>query len=350
MAVRSRAKAHFAPSGHGAEWTAQADIVDYAPARSELGALLLESRLVKRHRPPGNVRLKPEGLAWMVCRLDVSFPVLEVAGAPAPGRAISIGPLPGRRTASDLADELTSLFALRHCGRRLELREHPSVYGQMGRCLSPCLGDLDPNAYRRRLDEALAVFGGEADARRALLTRIDHGMRAAAGERAYERAAAWRRRRDRLERLLDRIDRPLRATHLDARLVLARHPTRPAWDALWLAGGRVTEWGPLPSRADLVARTERAAAAAAAPRALAEEEVDDAGIVTGWLHAHPETPELALRPPPEAGALVAWVEEVAEARLGGEPASPPPAPALPEVTAKRARARPPVAPGQAALL
>ena len=162
VAVRSRAKAHFAPSGHGAEWTAQAEIVDYAPARSELGALLLESRLVKRHRPPGNVRLKPEGLAWMVCRLDVSFPVLEVAGAPAPGHAISIGPMPGRRTASDLADELTSLFALRHCGRRLELREHPSLYGQMGRCLSPCLGDLDPNAYRRRLDQALAVFGDGA--------------------------------------------------------------------------------------------------------------------------------------------------------------------------------------------
>jgi hypothetical protein len=27
----------------------------------------------------------------------------------------------------------------------------------MGRCLSPCLGDLDPNAYRRRLDEARIV-------------------------------------------------------------------------------------------------------------------------------------------------------------------------------------------------
>ena len=45
----------------------------------------------------------------------------------------------------------------------MKRREYPSAYGQMGRCLSPCLGDLDPNAYRRRLDEALALFTGDGD-------------------------------------------------------------------------------------------------------------------------------------------------------------------------------------------
>ncbi len=76
--------------------------------------------------------------------------MLEVAPAPAAGHAVSIGPLRGRRWATELVEQLESLFTLRHCGRRLALREHPSAYGQMGRCLSPCLGDLDPNLYRRR--------------------------------------------------------------------------------------------------------------------------------------------------------------------------------------------------------
>ncbi len=71
---------------------------------------------------------------------------------------MNVGPLRGRATASELLEQLTSLFGLRHCGRRLPRREHPSAYGQMGRCLSPCLGDLDPNLYRRRLDAALALF------------------------------------------------------------------------------------------------------------------------------------------------------------------------------------------------
>src|SRR5581483_2234257 len=97
-------------------------------------------------------------LVYIRCRLDISFPILDVAPAPASGHAVSIGPLKGRRVAHELVEQLDSLFGLRHCGRALPRREHPSAYGQMGRCLSPCLGDLDPNLYRRRLDQALAVF------------------------------------------------------------------------------------------------------------------------------------------------------------------------------------------------
>ena len=120
---------------------------------------MLENRLIKQHRPPGNIRLarRDERLCYIRCRLDIPFPILEVASEPAPGHAVTIGPLRGRRLAHELVEQLDSLFGLRHCGRKLVLREHPSAYGQMGRCLSPCLGDLDPNLYRRRLDEALAA-------------------------------------------------------------------------------------------------------------------------------------------------------------------------------------------------
>jgi DNA polymerase-3 subunit epsilon len=348
VGVRTRAKAHFAPSGEGAEWTAQAEVVDYAPARSELGALLLESRLVKRWRPPGNRRLKPDGrLAWIVCDLDASYPLLEVAEAPAAGHAVSVGPVRGRRTASELCDQLTSLFALRHCGRVLPRRDHPSVYGQMGRCLSPCLGDLDPNAYRRRLDAALAVFSGERDGREALLAEVGRRMAEASAERRYERAGVLLRRRERLETLFGRLEGALRAIHLDARLVLARHPSRQAWDVVWLAGGRVTDWGPVPSRADLLARTDRAAAAAARPRALRPEEVDDARIVASWIDLREDTPALPLTPAPSPRRVVSWVEaETGE--LAGGPATPPsPIVAAHARTPRRPR-RP--RPGQVALI
>ena len=108
---------------------------------------------------------------------------------PAAGHAVTIGPLRGRRLALELVEQLDSLFGLRHCGRRLPRREHPSAYGQMGRCLSPCLGDLDPNLYRRRLDEVLRLFLRRAIRGRPLLDHVDGQMRAAAAEQHYERAA-----------------------------------------------------------------------------------------------------------------------------------------------------------------
>ena len=57
VSIRSRARAHFAPSSVPADWTVQATVVDYESTNSELGALVLENRLIKRHRPPGNIRL-----------------------------------------------------------------------------------------------------------------------------------------------------------------------------------------------------------------------------------------------------------------------------------------------------
>ena len=131
---------------------------------SELGALLLEQQYIRRYLPPGNVlRKHQDPYVYLRCRLDIPFPILEVAPEPAAGHAVSIGPLASRPAAVELMEQLNSLFGLRHCGRRLVTRQSPSAYGQMGRCLSPCLGDLDPNLYRRRLDAALGLFAGGRD-------------------------------------------------------------------------------------------------------------------------------------------------------------------------------------------
>src|SRR4051812_16228964 len=205
VSLRSRARSHFcAPAG----WTEKAEIVDYRPTNSELGALVLENRLIKKWQPQGNRKLKrTDGYVYLRCNLEPAYPVLDVGSEPAAGRAINVGPLKGRKAAAELADQLTSLFRLRHCGRAMPRRENPSAYGQMGRCLSPCLGDLDPNAYRGQLDKALALFSGpDPDAATRLMGHVESQMREASEARRYERAATLRRRAERLEGVLGRLD------------------------------------------------------------------------------------------------------------------------------------------------
>jgi DNA polymerase III subunit epsilon len=290
VCLRTRARAHFTTP---VAWTGQAEHVDYQPTESELGALLLENRLIKRLMPPGNVNLKKraDGFVYLRCRLDIPFPILEVAHEPAAGHAVCIGPVRGRAAAAELIEQINSLFGLRHCGRGMPQRPWPSAYGQMGRCLSPCLGDLDPNLYRERLEEALRLF--EHDGSGALLAHVERQIRAASAEQAYERAAWLQRRRRRLESLLARLGGALRAAHAGSRLVLAPHPSDPARaDAFWIVGGRVVDWGPLPPQEELDART--AAALRDAPRPgglggwLPAEELVEARIVGAWLAGHEE--------------------------------------------------------------
>jgi len=316
VSIRSRARAHFAPSTAPAQWTSHASIVDYRATSSELGALVLENRLIKELRPPGNIRLaaRDDRLVYIRCRLDIPFPILEVAPDPAAGHAVTIGPLRGRRLALELVEQLDSLFGLRHCGRRLARREHPSAYGQMGRCLSPCLGDLDPNLYRRRLDEALGLFvGGTAEdgAEERLLEHVERQMRDAAAQRRFERAAWLRRRAGRLRTILGRLGGVLEATHARPRLVLSAHPSGRKFDGFWLAGGRLVDWGPLSADPDELERRTHAALARGGRIGelgahVPPDEVDEVRIVGRWLAAHPQTPQLALAPAPDRAALAAF--------------------------------------------
>jgi DNA polymerase-3 subunit epsilon len=309
VSIRTRARAHFAPSSFPAQWSRHASIVDYRPTHSELGALVLENRMIKQLAPPGNVRLAQpdERLVYIRCRLDIPFPILEVSAQPAAGHAVTIGPLRGRALVRELVEQLDSLFGLRHCGRRLPRREYPSAYGQMGRCLSPCLGDLDPNLYRRRLDAALRLF--LSDGGRALLEHVEGQMRRAAFEQRFERAAWLRRRLRRLRVVLGRLEGVLEATHARPRLVLAAHPTDPRrHDAFWLVAGRLVDWGALPAEpGELMARTAAALARAGRPGEvgthLPPDEVDEVRLVRAYLASHPELAQLVLEPAPDAEEL-----------------------------------------------
>jgi len=248
------------------------------------------------------VKLKrADGHVFLRARLDIPYPILDVASEPAAGRAVNVGPLRGRRTAEELADQLASLFGLRHCGRPLPRRDHPSAYGQMDRCLSP------------RLDEALALFDGSGDGGEALLGHIEARMADASSAQRYERAAALRRRRDRLAGLLGRLDGVLQATHARSRLVLAPHPSKAEWDAFWIVAGRVVDWGPLPSPDETAERTAAALARRPGERTMVPAaEVDEVRLVAGWLAGH-DAPFTPLERGMEVAQVTDFTAEVVSA-------------------------------------
>ncbi len=311
--VRTRARSHFTS---GAAWTAQAESVDCEPTESDLGALLLEHRLLRALKPPANVKgvREPDGRVYLRCRLDIAFPILEVAREPAAGNAVCIGPVRGRAAAVELVEQLNSLFGLRHCGRTLRRRDWPSVYGQMGRCLSPCLGDLDPNLYRERLEAALRPFFDTRDGGRALLRHVDDQLAHAVAGQRFERAAVLRRRRERLAALLARLGGVVRAVHAGSRLVVAPHPSAVGrGDAFWIVGGRVVDRAGLAvARLEVAERTAEALRAAGPPRRelgawLAPHELAEVRLVGAWLAGNDGARTLELDPVPSAGRLTAFL-------------------------------------------
>ena len=175
----------------------------------------------------------------------------------------------------------------------------------MGRCLSPCLQDLDPNLYRERLDAALGLFEGATAARRCSPTSTPRCARRR-GSSASSAPPGCGAAHARLRTLLERLGGVLRAIHAGSRLVLAPHPTDAArCDAFWIVGGRVIDWGALPEDPDELARARRTRCAPA-PRPelggwLPPDEIAEARLVGLWLAAHEaRVHELTPRTDPRA--------------------------------------------------
>jgi DNA polymerase-3 subunit epsilon len=108
------------------------------------------------------------------------------------------------------------------------------------------------------------------------------------------------------------MDGMLEAIHTRARLILAPHPSGEEFDGLWVAGGRLVDWGPLPEGPDaLLARTRAAVARGARAGELGAhippDEIDEVRIVAGYLASHPETPQLVLDGDPDPGQLERFV-------------------------------------------
>ena len=134
-------------------------------------------------------------------------------------------------------------------------------------------------------------------------------MRDASAARRYERALSLRRRARRLGAILGRLGGVLEATHARPRLVLAAHPLQDgSCDAFWIAGGRLVDWGALPTdRDELHQRTSaavlRGGRAGELGAHVPPDEIDEVRIVATYLASHPQTAQLALDPALDAGAL-----------------------------------------------
>jgi DNA polymerase-3 subunit epsilon len=142
-------------------------------------------------------------------------------------------------------------------------------------------------------------------------------MRGAAVEQRYERAASLRRRRRRLGLVLTRLGGLLEATHARPKLVLGTHPARSEFDAFWIAGGRLIDWGPVASAdwPDLEARADQALLRGGRIGELGAHvppgEIDEVRILGTWLASHPDAPQLALHPRPSGEELATFLEVAA---------------------------------------
>ncbi|MBE3589580.1 MAG: excinuclease ABC subunit UvrC [Firmicutes bacterium] len=160
---------------------------------NEVEALVLESNLIKKHRPRYNVRLRDDKqYPWLRIDLAEKWPRLLIVRQRRDDGARYFGPYADAGALKATVAVLRRVFPYRTCSdRRLAQGGRPCLYYHIRRCPAPCVGYVTEEAYMREMRRLVEFLEGR-DA--SLLRSLEEEMEAAAEALEFERAADLRDR------------------------------------------------------------------------------------------------------------------------------------------------------------
>jgi excinuclease ABC subunit C len=191
---------------HGAKtalMVARVADIETVVTASEKEALILESNLIKRHRPRFNVVLKDDK-RYPSLRIDVNatYPRIEIVRKTPKDGAVYFGPYSSAQAVRQTLKLINKTFPLRKCSdRTLGQRTRPCIHHQMGQCLAPCCLPVDSKVYRGIVKEVVLFLKGRTP---ELIKRVRRHMLKASAAQDFETAAALRDRMVALEKTLER--------------------------------------------------------------------------------------------------------------------------------------------------
>ena len=166
---------------------------------TELEALILEANLIKKHHPRYNIILRDDkNYPYLRFDLKAEYPRLDVVRGLKKDGALYYGPYVPAGGMWELLSLVRRTFTLATCKKEFkkDRPERPCVQHQIGRCMAPCSGEVDKDAYLDMVGQVRLFLEGK---NRDLLDLLKQRMAEASEKMEYERAAELRDRIGKIE-------------------------------------------------------------------------------------------------------------------------------------------------------
>lgn len=171
--------------------------------RSEFEALILESNLVKRHRPRFNVVLRDDK-QYPYVRLPIKedFPRLSIVRRVQKDGALYYGPYTPANALRETLKVIKHVFPLATCSIDIDGKaDRACIEFEIKRCMAPCTGNQTKEDYHQIVKQVRQFLEGRDH---ELLDDLRARMEAAAGREEFEEAARLRDRLFKIERMLEK--------------------------------------------------------------------------------------------------------------------------------------------------
>ncbi len=206
--LRSRVRSYFQAGSDARVTIAQlpdrvADI-EVIVTDTEVEALHLEQNLVKRHRPPFNVRLRDDkSFPYIAVTVEDDYPRVMFTRERHRRGVVYFGPYANAKKVRETLDVLNRVFPYRPCegprpGRHSGI---PCLDYHIERCLAPCVDYISKRDYREIIDRVIEFLSGET---RPIIRELERKMKEAAEGERFEEAARFRNRLFAVQHLVER--------------------------------------------------------------------------------------------------------------------------------------------------
>lgn len=171
----------------------QIERFEYIVTDSELEALVLESNLIKEHKPKYNTMLKDDkNYPFIKVTTGEEFPRIMTARSMKKDKSKYFGPYTSAGAVKDVIELTRKLYHLRTCSRVLPRdtgKERPCLYYHIKQCYGPCQGYVSKEAYREQIDALLEFLNGN---HKNVMKDLEEKMYQASEEMRFEDAAQYR--------------------------------------------------------------------------------------------------------------------------------------------------------------
>ena len=206
--LRPRVRSYFQQGGDGRPQIGRlpgmvAD-VEVIVTGNEAEALHVEQNLVKRHRPPFNIRLRDDkSFPYIAVTVEDDYPRVMFTRERHRRGVVYFGPYANAKKVRETLDVLNRVFQYRPCegpkpGRHSGI---PCLDYHIERCKAPCVGYIDQQAYGEIIDRVIEFLSGET---RPIQRELERRMQEAAVGERFEEAARYRNRLFAIRHLAER--------------------------------------------------------------------------------------------------------------------------------------------------
>jgi len=196
--LRKRVQSYLTNHNHLPKVTilmSKVEHIDYIETSTEIDALLLEARLIRKYKPKYNKELKDDKSYPLLKITKEKYPRIHLTRQKTDKKATYFGPFTDAKLLRQAIALIHNLFPIRKCQK---LPKTACLYYHIGQCVAPCIKPEIGSEYDRVVAEVKGFIG---NGKRSFVEYLSERMLQAAKEYRYEDAQSFKEQVEALSKL-----------------------------------------------------------------------------------------------------------------------------------------------------